>query len=102
MGEEVTRIPKDARLRVEYAVGFRAANAFKDALAQTEALKLSPKKQTIMMERGFELWESGDLKGARDMFVHMYELDTSFKALASYAAAGEIAAGNTELEMRFS
>lgn len=97
MGAQVARIPQDARLRVQYAVGFRAANDPKDALIQTEeALRLSPKKQTIMLERGFELWEAGDLKGARDMFVHMYELDTSFKVLASYAAAGEIAVGNTE------
>lgn len=95
--EQVARAPHDARLRIQYATGFRGIGAYDLALEQSAlALKDSPKKQTLMLERGYEFWESGDLQGARDTFVTMYELDTSFKELAVYAAAGEIAVGNTK------
>lgn len=97
LGDQVSRAPHDARLRIQYATGFRGIGAYDLALEQSAlALKESPKKQTLMLERGYEFWESGDLQGARDTFVAMYELDTSFKELAAYAAAGEIAVGNTK------
>jgi O-antigen ligase len=97
LGDQVARAPHDARLRIQYATGFRGIGAYDLALEQSAlALMESPKKQTLMLERGYEFWESGDLQGARDTFVAMYELDTSFKELAVYAAAGEIAVGNTK------
>lgn len=97
MGKEVERIPADARLRTEYATAFRAGHAYEKALAQSaESLVLSPKKQTLMIERGFEFWEAGQIQEARDIFVQMYELDTSFKGAAIYAAAGEIGIGKVK------
>jgi O-antigen ligase len=96
MQEQVVKTPTDARLRIQYATGLRALGQQQKALEESgSALVLSPKKQTIMMERGFELWEADKKAEARDMFRAMYELDTSFKDLAAYAAAGEIAVGNS-------
>lgn len=97
MGKEVARIPTDARLRTEYAAAFRAGHDYEHALEQSaESLALSPKKQTLMMERGFEFWEAGRAQEARDMFVQMHELDPSFKGTAVYAAAGEIGLGRVK------
>ncbi len=93
--KEVAKAPHDARLRVQYAVGLRVAGDFQKSLEQSAlALQESPKKQTILLERGFEFWESGDIATARDVFNALYQLDTSFTDLAGYAAAGEIANGN--------
>lgn len=97
MGKEVARIPTDARLRTEYATAFRAGHDYERALEQSaESLVLSPKKQTLMMERGFEFWEAGRAQEARDTFVQMHELDPSFKGTAVYAAAGEIGIGKVK------
>ncbi len=97
MEKEVERVPTDARLRIEYAAGLRAGHDYPNALVHSAAaLALSPKKQTLMMERGFEFWEAGQAEEARDIFVQMYELDPSFTGPAVYAAAGEIALGNVK------
>lgn len=98
MKTETDRIPHDARLRIQYALGLRAAGDVQGALTQSElALAESPKKQTMLMERGYEFWEAGNYAGARDTFVKMYELDESFKDLAAYAAAGHIAVGEADM-----
>jgi len=95
--EEVGRVPRDARLRIQLATGLRGAGEYEKALVQSKlALEESPQKQSLMLERGYEFWESGDLKSARELFVQMYALDTSFAELAVYAAAGEIAVGNSK------
>lgn len=95
--EELGRVPKDARLRIQLATGLRGAGEYEKALVQSKlALEESPQKQSLMFERGYEFWESGDLKNARDTFTSMYALDTSFPELAVYAAAGEIAVGNSK------
>jgi O-antigen ligase/tetratricopeptide (TPR) repeat protein len=95
MGKEVALQPKDARLRLEYALGYRVAGDYQDALAQIEtAHELSPKKQTILLEQGFDYWQTNQFDKARDSFNAAYQLDTSFPALAAYAAAGDIAAGD--------
>ena len=95
MQREVEKTPHDARLRIQYAVGLRVAGDFQKSLEQSAlALLESPKKQTILLERGFEFWESGDIATARDLFNALYALDTSFTDLAGFAAAGEIANGD--------
>lgn len=97
MNTQVQRIPHDARLRIQYALGLRGAGKYTESLAQSErALKESPKKQTLMLERGYEFWEAGKVQEARDTFVAAYQLDPSFTELAAYAAAGEIVVGNGE------
>ncbi len=95
MKAQTDRIPHDARLRIQYALGLRAAKNYPEAIAQsTKALSESPKKQTMLMEQGYEYWESGNATAARDTFVSMYELDTSFKDLAPFAAAGHLIVGD--------
>ena len=95
MGKEIESQPKDARLRLEYALGFRVVGDTKNAIAQTQvARELSPKKQTIMLELGIEYWQVGDFEKAREVFHQAYDLDRSFNAVAEYAAAGDIAAGH--------
>ena len=95
MEKQVAETPDDARLRVQLATGLRGLGQYEKALEESEkALALSPKKQTIMIERGFEFWEADKISEARDIFRKMYDLDPSFIDLAAYAAAGEIAVGN--------
>ena len=95
MGKEVELQPKDARIRLEYALGFRAVGDSKDALAQIQiASDLSPKKQSILLEQGINYWQVGDFEKARTIFHKAYDLDHSFNAVGEYAAAGDIAAGH--------
>lgn len=95
MGKEVERQPKDARIRLEYALGLRVIGEYEMALEQIAiAHELSPKKQQILIEQGIEFWQINQFDKARDSFRKAYELDTSFDEVAIYAAAGEIAAGN--------
>ncbi|MDB5195579.1 MAG: hypothetical protein JWO84_763 [Parcubacteria group bacterium] len=95
MGKEIALQPKDARLRLEYSLGYRIGGDYQDALAQIAiARELSPKKQTILLEEGFDYWQTNQFAKARDSFMQAYQLDTSFPQLAAYAAAGDIAAGD--------
>lgn len=94
MGKELARMPHDARLRLQYATLFRFAGDFDGALREIDlALLESPKKQSMLIERGTTLWQAGRFKDARADFVKAYELDTSFAQVAAYAAAGEILIG---------
>jgi Flp pilus assembly protein TadD len=95
MDKEVALQPLDARLRLESALGYRVTGNYKQALEQVQAAhELSPKKQSILLEQGIEYWQVGDFEKARASFHSAYELDTSFPAVAAYAAAGDIAAGH--------
>lgn len=95
MKKEVDMQPDDARLRLQYALGFRVIGDFKNAHAQIDiAHQLSPRKQSILIEEGIGYWQEGDFKSAQDSFNAAYELDTSFTQLLGYAAAGDIAAGD--------
>ncbi len=95
MTKEIALQPKDARLRLQYALGYRVAGDYPNALAQIAiAHELSPKKQTIFLEQGFDYWQTNQFAKARDSFNQAYQLDTSFSALAAYAAAGDIAMGD--------
>jgi len=95
MKQELARAPQDTRLWLQLAMGYRAAGDYTDALtASGEALKLSPKKQGILFERGAEQESAGDYKGAQESFEQAYQLDTSYDEAASYAAAGDIFVGD--------
>ena len=97
MDKEVALQPLDARLRLESALGYRVTGNYKQALEQVSAAhELSPKKQTILLEQGIEYWQVGAFEEARKSFHQAYELNTSFPALAAYAASGDIAAGHIE------
>lgn len=91
----VAQIPKDARIRLEFALLLRSGGDYADALVQSGiAEKLSPTKQTIIIEEGVEEWQAGNLTAAAADFNRAYQLDTSFQTAAAYDAAGEIANGN--------
>ena len=91
----VAQVPNDARIHLEYALALRAGGDYADAITQsTIAEKLSPEKQTIMIENGVEQWQAGNYVAASAVFTKAYQLDTSFQTAAAYAAAGNIVNGN--------
>jgi len=59
-----------------------------------EAMKLSPKKESIWIEAGAAEWDLGNAKGAQTAFNTAYALGPQFPELAIYAAIGNIAIGN--------
>lgn len=95
MGKEVAVSPNDARLRIQYASAFETAGDQERSLEQLdEALRLSPKKQSIILNRGFKLYEMGRLEEARAAFRAAYDLDRSFDGVAMSAATGYIVSGD--------
>ena len=92
----VTKIPQDARIRLEYALLYRAGGNYAQALDQIHmAEQLSPKKQSILIEEGIEQLQSGNAPAASAAFAQAYAFDTSFPDVGVYAAAGDILTGNT-------
>ncbi|HRH24015.1 MAG TPA: O-antigen ligase family protein, partial [Candidatus Paceibacterota bacterium] len=79
MQKEVAKAPNDARIRLMYAGGLRAAG---DAAGYEKemqaALALSPKKQAIIFQKGIASWQAGDKVSAARDFDAGYALDTSF------------------------
>lgn len=95
MGKEIARAPNDARLRLQYATAYRAVGDMENALKQIDAaLAVSPKKQTILLEKGTLLLGLKQYTQARDVFYTAHTLDTSFALPAAYLAAGEVFVGN--------
>lgn len=107
MQGEIMSAPKDARLHLLFAQGLRSAGLRAEYLAEVDtALALSPKKQSILFQRGVEKWQSGDRAGAAEDFMAGYDLDRSFDQSAAYAAtgllvSGDIAGGKTLLMEHF-
>ncbi|PIR83138.1 hypothetical protein COU19_02105 [Candidatus Kaiserbacteria bacterium CG10_big_fil_rev_8_21_14_0_10_56_12] len=97
MQKQVTAFPSDAREHLQLAYVYRAGGALKESLAEMlAAAKLSPRKEEIWVEAGAIEWDLGNVKAAREDFVKAYELGPQFPALAAYAAAGDIAIGDTK------
>ncbi len=98
MGKEVARVPGEARLRVQYAMSYRAVNDITSALREIDAaLALSPHKQTLYIERGTALWQAERFEEARVEFYKAYELDKTFAGAAAHVAASEIVLGNKDV-----
>lgn len=118
MTAEVAKTPSDARLRLMLAQGLEAGGDFAGSLREIDAaLALSPRKQTILIQKGIELWKIGSAleasaseKGAASdaraqakrakeealaTFEAAYALDPSFAEVAVYAAAGQIINGRS-------
>ncbi len=96
--KELVRVPGDARLRLQYTLLLRAVGNTEAALQEADkALSLSPRKQTIHLDRGLTLWQAKRFSEARDAFYTAYQLDTRFALLAAYAAAGDIVTGNKKV-----
>lgn len=95
MGKEVAESPNDARLRIQYAGAFDAIGDSERSLEQIDAaLFLSPKKQAIILNRGFKLYELKRPEEARAAFREAYDLDPSFDQVAAAAASGYILTGD--------
>lgn len=94
MQKEVRRAPLDARLRFELSTGYASFGDTGDALTQMDiARKLSPKKETLILEQGFIKLQVGDIKGANESFQEVYRIAPQFNDLAAYAAAGKVLVG---------
>jgi O-antigen ligase/tetratricopeptide (TPR) repeat protein len=90
----VTKIPKDARIRLQFALLYRSAGDYPDALTQIHiAEQLSPEKQNIIIEEGVEDVQSGNIAAGAAAFNKAYALDTTFADVGVYAAAGDIMNG---------
>ncbi len=95
MQKEVAAAPADARIRLMYAQGLAAAGDAAGYQHEMDAvLALSPKKQTIIFQRGITAWQAGNRAEAAKQFQAGYELDTSFANAAVYAAVGKIITGD--------
>jgi len=107
MNKQLAIAPKDARLHLQFAMMYRAIGDYPNALKESAiAVSLAPTKQAILLEQGVELWQSGDLAGARTVFEKAYALDTRYELGAVYAAAGhiitnDIAGGKAVLQDHF-
>ncbi|MBU1292531.1 O-antigen ligase family protein [Patescibacteria group bacterium] len=92
--KEVDRVPTDARLRLQLASAYESAGDLQGALTElNEAMRLTPKKQNIMVHTGLLLVENGFPEQGRELLHKAYELDTSFEELGIVAAAGDILGG---------
>ena len=92
--EEITRIPREVRLYLQRAAIFRAAGDHENAIRSIDtALTISPKKQTILIEKGVTLGKAGQVTASREMFYEAYNLDTSFTDALIFLAASEIENG---------
>jgi Flp pilus assembly protein TadD len=96
MQAQVAAYPLDVRERLELSYAYRLAGDSMNALKELQAaLALSPKKEQMWIETGTVLWQSGDVRGAQKAFNTAYALGPQFSDLATYAAAGDIAAGDS-------
>ena len=104
---EIARAPKDARIHLIYSQGLRAVGNQAGYAKEIDAAQaLSPKKQSIIFQRGIEKWQSGDRAGAATDFAEGYALETKNEQGAAYAASGrfilgDIAGGKAVLLERF-
>ncbi|MDP2650442.1 MAG: tetratricopeptide repeat protein, partial [bacterium] len=95
MRKQVEAYPLDARGRLQLSYIYRTIGDPKSALAEVlAAAELSPNKETIWIEAGATAWDLGDVKAAQEYFNTAYALGPQFQALAPYAAAGNIVAGD--------
>ena len=96
MQKQVVTYPLDAREHLQLAFAYRAVGDMEKALEETKAaIVLSPKKEEFWIEAGATEWELGDVKAAQTDFNTAYALGgKQFPSLATYAAAGDIVAGD--------
>lgn len=89
MQEQLKINPGDARLWLQLAYAYRAGGDFESAhKAIGEARRLSPVKQSLIVEDGTLYWQQKEYERAREEFVHAYELGTvRFPELSVYVSA---------------
>ena len=96
MQKQVAAYPLDARGHLQLSYAYRVVGDGKNALKEIQAaLALSPKKEEFWVEAGATEWDLGDIKMAQTDFNTAYALGGGqFPTLATYAAAGDIVAGD--------
>jgi len=96
MQKQVASYPLDAREHLQLSFVYRTIGDTANGLKEVQtAILLSPKKEEFFIEEGTIEWDLGDLKAAQANFNTAYALGPQFSDLALYAAAGDIAAGDT-------
>lgn len=96
MQKQLTAYPLDAREHLELAYAYRSFGDYADALKEMQVAEtLSPYKIDTLLAAGSTAWDMGDIKSAQAYFSKAYSLAPQFTDLAVYAAAGQIALGNT-------
>ncbi|MDP2650401.1 MAG: hypothetical protein Q8P16_02440, partial [bacterium] len=96
MQKQVTAYPLDARGHLQLSYVYRAGGDGANALKEIRAASLlSPKKESIWIEAGATEWDMGNVQAAQTDFNTAYALGPQFPELALYAAAGNIAAGDS-------
>ena len=95
MQKQVASYPVDVREHLELSFAYRAAGDTADALKETQiASTLSPKKEEIWIQAGAIEMSQNNVKAAQTDFTTAYALGPQFQDLATYAAAGDIVAGD--------
>jgi len=95
MQKQVASYPFDVREQLELFLAYQVAGDTTDALKEIQtALTFSPKKEEIWVEAGAFEMNLGDVKDAQTDFNVAYALGPQFQDLATYAAAGDIIAGD--------
>lgn len=97
MALEISEVPNDARLRMQYTLALEAAGKKEEALSQIEkAIELSPGKQVLYINYAYKLIELERFEEAKASLMKAYELDPSFDEVAVASAAGLIMAKDVE------
>lgn len=96
--EEIERAPNDARLRIFYSSFLRQIGLYDEALVQVEkAQELTPRKQSVFLERGALALDQGDAEGALASFKQAYELEPEYERARVFYAATAIRAGARDI-----
>jgi Flp pilus assembly protein TadD len=95
MQKQVAAYPQDTREQLELSYAYRSGGDGADALKAIQtARSLSPGKEEIWIQEGETQWDMGNTAAAQTDFNTAYKLGPQFKDLATYAAAGDFAAGD--------
>jgi tetratricopeptide (TPR) repeat protein len=91
MQKQLAAYPDDAREHLQLALAYRTANNPDKVEEIDAAIKLSPAKQQMWLQKGITFFELNRLVEAQQSFDKAYELGPQFSELAKYAALGRIA-----------
>lgn len=98
MNDEISKSPRDARLRIFLGTFLRQAGRYEESKNQFDvALTLSPKKQQIYFELGILETLRGDNEKALEWFKTAFELDEGYDSARLYYAAALTRSGNKAL-----
>lgn len=96
MQKQVDAYPLDAREHLQLSYIYRMIGDGAGALKEIQAASdLSPRKESMFIEKGTLEWDMGNVKAAQASFVAAYALAPEIQDLAAYAATGYFVAGDT-------